>query len=163
MIFQNEKHIQTIIENSVKEVFGLTFISSEFSCDSFRFDSVCYDEETNAFVIIEYKNSKSSSLIDQGFSYLSIMLNNKAEFVLEYNGKNSSSLKKNDFDWSQSRVIFISTSFSQYQKTAVNFSDIPFELWEIKKFSGETIGLNQIITNSKFKFKIDFKLKVKLH
>ena len=30
------------------------------------------------------KNSKSSSVIDQGYSYLSTMLNNKSDFILEY-------------------------------------------------------------------------------
>ena len=80
-----EKEIQSIVENNTNELFNLTFVKSEVVCENFRFDSLCWDEENNSFVIIEYKNSKSSSVIDQGYSYLSIMLNKKSDFVLEYN------------------------------------------------------------------------------
>ena len=36
------------------------------------------------------------------------------------------------------RVIFVSYSFTEYQKNSVNFKDFPFELWEIQKFSNGT-------------------------
>ncbi len=52
-------------------------------------------------------------------------------------------------DWTQSRIIFISQSFSSYQKNSVNFKNLPFELWEIKRFKNDTIVLNQQISNSK--------------
>ena len=42
----------------------------------------------------------------------------------------------------------ISTSFSNYQKNSVNFKDIPFELWEIKKFTNNIISFDQISSNS---------------
>jgi hypothetical protein len=49
--------------------------------------------------------------------------------------------------------MFISTSFNQYQKDSLNFKDIPFELWEVKKFTGELIGLNQLSNSSKVSIK----------
>ena len=54
-----------------------------------------------------------------------------------------------DVDWSQSRIIFVSPSFNSYQKDSVNFKDLPFELWEIKRYSNDTIVLNQHRSNSK--------------
>ena len=45
---------------------------------------------------IEYKKGNSYSVIDQGYSYLSILLNNKADFILEYNETQSENLKKTD-------------------------------------------------------------------
>ena len=147
--FESEKEIQSIVEHNSKELFDLTFIKSEVVCESFRFDSLCWDEENNSFVIIEYKNSKSSSVIDQGYSYLSTMLNNKSDFILEYIENMDKSLKKEKVDWSQSRVIFVSPSFTEYQKNSVNFRDVPFELWEIQKFSNGTLGLSQVMSNSK--------------
>ena len=83
--FDSEKEIQSIVEHNSEELFNLTFVKSEVVCENFRFDSLCWDEENNSFVIIEYKNSRSTSVIDQGYSYLSMMLNNKSDFVLEYN------------------------------------------------------------------------------
>jgi hypothetical protein len=147
--FKLEKDIQSLVENNMDTLFGVEFVKSEFSLNEFRLDSLCFDHDTNSFVIVEYKRGSSYSVIDQGYSYLSLMLNNKSDFILEYNETKNKSIKRNDVDWSQSRIIFISTSFSTYQKNSVNFKDIPFELWEIKKFSNNLISLDQISSNSK--------------
>lgn len=72
------------------------------------------------------------------------MLNNKAEFILEYNENCNDSLKREDVDWSQSKVIFVSPVFNNYQKESINFRDLPFELWEVKRFSNDTISFNNI-------------------
>lgn len=148
-VFPLEKDIQNIIEDNVDIIFGLEFVKSEFAINSFRIDTLCFDQENNAFVIIEYKKGSSYSVIDQGYTYLSILLNHKSDFILEYNESMGKPLKRGGVDWSQSRVIFISPKFNDYQLNSVNFSDIPFELWEIHQFSNDCIGLNPIQQNSK--------------
>ena len=65
----------------METLFGLELVTSEFTLGKFRLDSLCFDFENNAFVIVEYKKGSSYSVIDQGYSYLSLMLNNKADFV----------------------------------------------------------------------------------
>lgn len=147
--FKLERDIQTIVENNTETLFNVEFVSTEFSIGNYRLDSLCFDHETNSFVIIEYKKGSSYSVIDQGYSYLSIMLNNKSDFILEYNEKTDKNLKRSEVDWSQSKIIFVSPSFNSYQKNSVNFKDVPFELWEINKYSNNTLSLNQIITKSK--------------
>lgn len=146
--FKLEKEIQSVVESNVETLFGLEFVKSEFSLGKFRLDSVCFDNDTNSFVIIEYKKGSSYSVIDQGYSYLSLMLNNKSDFILEYNETTDKTLKRGDVDWSQSRIIFVSPSFNTYQKNSVNFKDVPFELWEIRRFSNGTIGLDQHMSSS---------------
>ena len=47
---------------------------------------------------------------------MSVMLNNKSDFILEYNERKNKSLKRDEVDWSQSRIIFISPSFNTYKK-----------------------------------------------
>ena len=94
--FQLEREIQALVEENVTELFGLQFVSSEFSVSDFRLDSLCFDEENNSFVVIEYKRGSNYSVIDQGYSYLSVMLNNKADFILEYNERMSAQLKRSD-------------------------------------------------------------------
>jgi hypothetical protein len=138
-----------LVEENVTELFGLQFVSSEFSVSDFRLDSLCFDEENNSFVVIEYKRGSNYSVIDQGYSYLSVMLNNKADFILEYNERMSAQLKRSDINWSGSRVIFISPAFNQYQKNSVNFKDVPFELWEIKRFQGNLLTFEQHKPSSK--------------
>ena len=147
--FKLEKEIQNLVESNVDDLFEIEFVSSEFSIGEFRIDSLCYDNENNCFVIIEYKKGNSYSVVDQGFAYLSVMLNNKADFILEFNEAKKRQLKREDVDWSQSRVIFISQSFNTYQKNSVNFKNIPFELWEIRRFSNKIISLNQYNSDSK--------------
>lgn len=144
-----EKDLQKIVENNLSEVFGLKFISSEFSLKNLRVDTLAFDEETNSFVIIEYKKDKNFTVIDQGFAYLSLLLNNKADFVLEYNEKTKKNLKKEDIDWSQSRVIFIAQSFTRYQQEAIGFQDLPIELWEVKKYENNLFLFNQIKATEK--------------
>jgi predicted transport protein len=146
--FRLEKEMQTLTEKNLDKVFGLTLVKTEFSLNNFRIDSLAFDDEINAFVIIEYKKDKNFSVIDQGYAYLSLMLNNKADFILEYNETQNNNLKKDDVDWSQSRVLFISPSFTRYQKESINFKDLPIELWEIKKFGSNIISFSQVTTAS---------------
>ena len=142
--FRYEKDIQNIVEKNLIQVFDLEFVCSEMTIKNFRIDTLCYDKSNKSFVIIEYKKGKSYSVIDQGYSYLSLMLNNKSDFILEYNENKSGNLKRGNIDWTQSKVLFISPNFSTYQKESINFRDLPIELYEIKRFSNNSIIINQI-------------------
>jgi len=156
-----EKEIQKITETNCQEIFGLRYVSSEFEFNNLRIDTLCFDSESNAFVIIEYKKDRSFSVIDQGFSYLGLMLNNKAEFLVEYNENSNHSIRRENINWSQSRVIFISPFFTSHQRAAINFKNLPIELWEIKFYDNNLIEYKEIepletsekietITGSKF-------------
>lgn len=147
--FKLEKDIQSMVEANLNTLFGLEFVKSEFQLNGLRVDTLAFDQQSGSFVIIEYKKTKNYSVIDQGYSYLSLLLNNKADFILEYLERTNKSLKKSDVDWSQSRVIFISPQYTTYQKQSIEFKDLPFELWEIKRYSNDTIILNQHKSSSK--------------
>ena len=144
--FRLERDIQKICEKNLKEIFNLDFVSSEFIVKNFRIDTLAFDPQLKAFVIIEYKKNKKFSVVDQGYSYLSAMLNNKADFILEYNTNLKKSLKKDDIDWSQSKIIFVSPFFTDYQIGAINFKDLPIELWEIKRYANNTVSFTKIQT-----------------
>jgi len=146
--FKLEKHIQQLVEENLSTLFDLQFVVSEFKVGEFRIDTLAFDESSNSFVIIEYKKGSSYSVVDQGYSYLSTMMNNKADFILEYNEKKENPLRRNQIDWTSSRVIFIAPSFNSYQRNSVNFSDVPFELWEIRKFEGDLITLDRLESSS---------------
>ena len=150
--FDLERDIQKLTEANLQTIFGLTFISGalnqEFSIPTqdqeFYIDTLAFDEASRAFVIIEYKKDKSFSIIDQGFAYLSAMLNHKANFVLELNERLQKSYRIGDIDWEQSRVIFISPSFTNYQKNAINFKDLPIFLYEVHLYSNNIIEYDSI-------------------
>lgn len=142
--FKLEREIQTLFEQNLFQITGLEMVKSEFSIKGKRIDTLAYDSQSNAFIIIEYKRDKNASVVDQGFTYLSLMLENKADFVLCYNETLNKTLHSNTIDWSQTRVIFVSPSFTENQRLATNFKDIAIELWEIKRYENDLISINPI-------------------
>lgn len=141
--FKYEKEIKEIVEENLSKLLGLKYVRSEFQIGSLRIDTLTYDSESKSFVIIEYKKNRNFSVVDQGMSYLGLMLNNKADFILEYNERCDSSLRRDDVDWSQSRVLFISPSFTTFQIESINFKDLPIELWEVHRYSNNTVSFFQ--------------------
>ena len=142
--FKLEKEIQQLFESNLNTIMGLKLVKSEFSIKNKRIDSLAYDAQNNAFIIIEYKRDKNISVVDQGFTYLGLMLENKADIIVEYNESLKKQLKRDEVDWSQTRVVFVSTSFTENQKSATNFKDLAIELWEIKRFENDTVSITPI-------------------
>lgn len=142
--FKLEKDIQNLFEKNLQTISNLKFVKSEFAVKDYRIDTLAYDTEANAFVIIEYKKGSNLSVIDQGVTYLNLMLEYKANFIIEYNESCKENLKRNQIDWSQSRIIFVAPAFTEYQKQSTNFKDLPIELWEIKKFENNLISINPV-------------------
>lgn len=142
--FKLEKDIQKVFETNLYDIMGLELVKSEFTIKNKRIDTLAYDTQASAFIIIEYKRDKNISVVDQGFTYLSLMLENKADFIVEYNESLRRNLKREDVDWSQTRVAFVSPSFTENQIQATNFKDIAIELWEVKQYDNDTIAINPI-------------------
>lgn len=142
--FKLEREIQSIFETNLQNIMGLLFVKSEFTIKNKRIDTLAYDKQTNAFIIIEYKRDKNYSVVDQGLTYLNLMLQNKAEFILTYNETLKDTLHSKDVDWSQSRVAFVSPRFTENQISASDFKDFGIELWEVKQFENNTISINSI-------------------
>ena len=141
--FPLERDIQNLIQKNTLELFNVEFVESELIVGKYRIDTLCYDEENNSFVIVEYKKGDSYSVIDQGYTYLQLLLNNKSDFLLTLSKHFNRVLDVKDSDWSQSKIVFISQQFNKFQKDSVNFKNLPFELWEIKRYSNSTLVLNQ--------------------
>jgi predicted transport protein len=142
--FKLEKDIQKIFEENLEVITNLNLIKSEFTIKNNRIDTLAFDTESKSFVIIEYKRHQNYSVIDQGVSYLNLMLEYKADFIVEYNETQKQNLKRNDVDWSQSKIIFVSPSFTDFQKQSSNFKDLSIELWEIRQFTNDIIVINPI-------------------
>ena len=141
--FPLENEIQRLTEANLQDLFDLTFVKSEFELQGLILDTLAFDKESGAFVIIEYKKDRNFSVVDQGFAYLNLMLNNKSDFILEYNESFSTQpLKRRDIDWSQSRIIFISPEFTRYQQYAIG-SDLGIQLWEVHKYSDGLLVFNE--------------------
>lgn len=142
--FKLEKEMQAMFEMNLQMLTGLTLVRSEFPLKQFRFDTLAFDNERKAFVVIEYKRDRSQSVIDQGVSYLNAMLDYKDSLILEYNEQNLGSLKRNDIDWSQTRILFVANGFTDYQKNSTNFKNLGIELVEFKRYEKDLLTVNFI-------------------
>ena len=149
--FKNEKELQNFFENNIETILGYKFIDTEFVVGDFRIDSLAFDEESKSFRIIEYKNVKNHSLVDQGYTYLKLMLERKADFVLQYNIKTKSSLTTQDIDWSQSRIIFVAPIYTAYQLNATDFKNIPVDLVKVTRYEDDIIEIDFIKKTSNVK------------
>ncbi|MHC5225908.1 DUF5655 domain-containing protein [Ignatzschineria sp. LJL83] len=143
--FPLEKEMQALFEENLTTLTGLTLVKSEFTLKQFRFDTLAFDEEKKAFVVIEYKRDKSTSVVDQGISYLNAMLDYRDSLVLEYNEQSlGRTLKRQEIEWSQTRVIFVANSFNDYQRNATNFKNFGIELVEFKRYHDDLLTVNFI-------------------
>lgn len=149
--FKNEKELQRYVEENMNSILGYKFITTEFTVDNYRIDSLGYDEENKTFIIIEYKNIKNNSLVDQGYSYLALMLKRKEAFVLKYNNVTKSNLEIKDIDWSQSRIIFVSPFFSERQINATEFDGMPFDLIKATKYENDIVEFDKLSKNHNLK------------
>jgi predicted transport protein len=149
--FKLERDIQKLVEENMNEILNLDFITTEFAINNFRIDSLAFDKESNAFIIVEYKRGRNESLIDQGYTYLYILFDRKADFVLKYNEVKNTNLKISDIEWEQSRVIFVSPKFTDYQIKANDFKNNPIELVQIAKYEDGIIEIDRIKKNSNIK------------
>ena len=138
-----DKLIDTINHNDYE--------ADEFSVGNFRIDTLAFDEETKSFKIIEYKNVKNNSLVDQGYTYLKLLLERKADFVLKYNEKTNKSLRISDIDWSQSRIIFVSPIYTAYQLNATDFKNIPVDLIKVTRYEEDIVDIEFIKKTSNIK------------
>ena len=157
--FKREDPIHFIIENNVNTLFDLEVVqhkyrSLSFLGEEFEFDSLCWDNNDKNFVIIEYKVKRNTSLIDQGMSYLNTLLNRKYDVLYKLNENIDNTIKIDQVNWDSTKIIYISQEFTKFQLNSVSFKNIPFELWEIKRFSNDTISVIPKHTKSKIKLNL---------
>lgn len=152
--FESEKEIQTFVEGHVPNILGeeYEFVCTEFPVGDFRIDSLAFNKETRSFIIIEDKKVRNKSLIDQGLTYLKLLRDRKADFILRYNEVKQTNYNVNDIDISQSKVIFVSPYYNKYQLYSTDFQNIPFDLYKITKYEDNILDIEKIEKTSKEKF-----------
>ena len=79
--FDSEYQLHNLTQNHLKELFDLELVASEIQKDDLRFDNLAFDEKTNTFVIIEYKNELNLNVFNQVQEYRDLLLSNKEEFA----------------------------------------------------------------------------------
>lgn len=157
--FKLERDLQKLVENNLEVLLGLQLVKSELPIEDCRFDTMAYNPEDKSFVIIEYKRDSNNNITDQGMTYLNLILAHKEAAVLEMNNLFRKNLSIRDINWESTKIIFITSSFTKFQRGSLN-PGLPIELLEIKRHGtnlisvsllqkkGDSIGMNRIIKKS---------------
>jgi hypothetical protein len=145
-VFEFEKHMQTLIENNLSSFSQLELVQSESWIKNFRIDTLAFNHKLNCFAIIEYKRKINFSIIDQGISYLKMLNQNKAEFVLKYNDKfkNRKIRSEKDINWRKCYVIFAAPDFTEHQKNAACWKDLKIILWRVKLYGNSILTISEL-------------------
>lgn len=138
--FALERSLQTLIEQNMSDIFGISFLETEYSTGKEhggRIDSLGIDEN-NCPVIVEYKRAMNENVINQGLFYLDWLMDHKAEFELlvikklgqEYADK---------IEWSMPRLLCIAGDFTKYDEHAVKQINRNIELIRYRKYSDDIL------------------------
>lgn len=155
--FKLEKDMQTFVEQHIPDILGeeYEFVCTEFTVGDFRIDTLAFNTETKSFIIIEDKKVENKSLVDQGLTYLKLLRDRKADFILKYNEIKHTNYNINDIDISQSKVVFFSPYYNKYQIYSSDYQNIPFDLYKITKYEDDIIDVEKVERTSKEKFNND--------
>jgi predicted transport protein len=144
--FDTEKKLQSLIEKNLKTVFNCRFVATEFPTGSQhagRIDTLALSEDDNP-VIIEYKKSESSDLVNQSLFYLSWINDHRGDFEIAA----MKALGKVEVDWSYVRVICIAPNYKRYDLHAVQVMGANIELWTYRLFKNSSLFLEEVFRRS---------------
>src|SRR6056297_122688 len=136
-----EKELQSLVEDNLQELFGITFLASEYSTGERhggRMDTLGIDEN-NSPVILEYKRNKNQNVINQALFYLDWLIDHKSAFEILVRDKFN---EKVEIDWSSPRVLCIAEEFNKYDTYAVDQMKRPIELIQYRIFEDELFALD---------------------
>jgi hypothetical protein len=140
-----ERDVQRLVEANLDLLFGLEFVDTELSIENVRFDTLAFDKESNAPIIIEFKKTFEKSLFDQGLEYLNILFSRKADFTITLHKKIGISPDPDKISWENAKVIFVGNRFSERQKRAVSFQGLPIELWSFEWLENDFFKIDREI------------------
>ena len=146
--FFREKELQKLIEDNLQVVFNCRLVASEYSTGAHhagRIDTLALSEEDNP-VIIEYKKTESSELINQSLFYLHWIQDHRGDFEIAVQKTLGSGIQ---VDWSDVRVICMAPNYRKYDLHAVQVMRANIELWRYRLFADRSLHLEEVFHNPK--------------
>lgn len=110
-----ERELQVLMESNLEELLGVRFLETEYSTGTQhggRIDTLGLDGD-NCPVIIEYKRHSNESVINQGFYYLSWLLDHKAEYEKLVEERLGAEVARN-IEWDHPRIICVAGGFNKF-------------------------------------------------
>ena len=129
-----ESRLHGLVEKNLSVFFpNLTLIKHKPVHETREFDTLAFDHETCAPVIIEYKVSRSKSVSDQVDSYWTIMMRNKE--LIRYKIRDVLP-KLEKIDFTQAKILIIASDYSEVQINALAIRQHYVEMWRYTHYDG---------------------------
>jgi hypothetical protein len=144
---QVEKSLQTLFEQNLDALLGISFLASEHSTGRVHgglIDTLGLDED-RCPVIIEYKRAVNENVINQGLFYLDWLMDHRKDFewlVLKRLGQEAAE----GVDWSSPRLLCIAGDFTKYDEHAVNQINRNIELLRYRRFGNDLLVIELVHT-----------------
>ena len=141
-----EKSLQHLIERNLEAMLGIRFLESEYSTGpkhGGRIDTLGLDENARP-VIIEYKRATNENVINQGLSYMTWLLDHRAEYQLLVSEKLGED-EARSIDWTAPRLLCIAGEFRRHDEHAVQQMNRDIELIRYRRF-GENLLMLELVT-----------------
>lgn len=140
-----EKLIQKLFERNSLKLLNFYFLETEYKLTNMlRIDTIGIDLK-RAPCIVEYKKTYSPSLLSQGLSYLSWLLDHKETFEKEVWKK----FPNTSVRWEKVRLIFVCAHFSTYDIDSVKVLPYSIELVKYTYFKNGTIYIEKFTEDRK--------------
>lgn len=144
--FATERELQRLVENNLEEIFGCSFVATEFRTGQIhggRIDTLAISEEGFP-VIIEYKKVESADLINQSLYYLDWIKDHRGDFENAVRAV----LPTRKVEWAHVRVICIAPGYNKFSLFAVKQIGSGLELWKYQRLASGLIHLEEVFRES---------------
>ena len=133
--FINEKELHELIDNNLKEIFGLIYIKDEHITDKHgRIETLAIDE-SNRPAVIEYKKTKETGQLTQANRYMIWIKQNPDSFELLVR-KNINDFK-GEIDFANPRILCFAKEYSIDDKCLA--VSLGAELWKYRYYENNTL------------------------
>jgi len=127
-LIQPEERLHELIEKNIGIFFPtLILIKHKPIYENKELDTLAFDTDLEAPVILEFKVSQNKAVSDQVDSYISIMLKNKELISYQIREKLP---KTRNVNFNQARIIIIANEYSETQINALSLRTHYVEMWK---------------------------------
>lgn len=133
-----EGDLQHLFESNLQTLLGVALIAREFDTGSGRMDTLAIDAD-RCPVIIEYKRSEKSNIINQALCYQAWLVSHKAEFEKQCFQKYG--IAPEHVDWSGLRLICIAADFNSYDISAIEHIKANIDLVSYRLYGQHLVSL----------------------
>lgn len=133
-LIKPEEGLHKLIEKNIEVFFqNLILINHKPIYENKEFDSLAFDTDLEAPVILEFKVSQNKAVSDQVDNYISIVLRNKE--LISYQIKEKLP-KVQKINFNQARIIIIANEYSEIQINALSLRTHCVEMWKYNHYQG---------------------------